>query len=155
MRNLFLTCLIVFTSIFVFIPVNANALTVSDGVLIAAKTPKVTSTSDLSTWGSGYEQNQTCNSLLGDPNDENSVAWLLNKILVYSTVVGIILVVVLSSIDFLKVIGKSDDDEMAKATKKLFLRLIFAGLLFFVPSLTAVLLDVFNLTSDCSIIQQG
>ena len=54
-------------------------------------------------------------------------------------------------------IAKSDDDAMAKAWKKLFLRLIFAGLLLFVPTLTATMLDIFNLTSDsnCAIVQQG
>ena len=154
MKRMLLVGLFIFTSLFMFIPVNVHSLTVSDGVSFAA-TPKVTSTGDLNNWGSGYEQSQTCNSLLGNPNDENSVAWLLNKILTYAMVVGIVLVVVLSSIDFLKVIAKSDDEAMAKATKKLFLRLIFAGLLFFVPTLTAVLLDVFGLTSDCSIIQQS
>ncbi len=155
MKKIILTCLFIFTSIFMFVPVNASALTVSDGVLIAAKTPAVTSTSQISDWNKDYEQSQTCDSLLGDPNDENSVAWLLNKLLSYVTIVGAILVVVLSSIDFLKVIAKSDDEAMAKATKKLFLRLVFAGLLFFVPVLTKVLLDVFGLTSDCSLIQQG
>ena len=96
----------------------------------------------------GYNQAQNCNTLLGNPSDPNSVAWLIDKILSYATIAGIALVVILSSIDFAKVIVKSDDDEMAKATKKLVTRLVLAALLFFVPTLTSVLLGLFNLTSD-------
>lgn len=130
---------------FFFFSTHASALSVSDGILYAV-TP---------TTNANYNQTQSCDSLLGDPNDENSVAWLLNKILTYATIIGMILVVVLSSLDFLKVIANSSDEAMAKACKKLALRLIFAALLFFVPTLTAAALDIFNLTSDCSIIQQG
>lgn len=156
MRKVLFVSLFIFLSLFVFTPVSVNAMDSSSGILIAAKkSSAVTSTSDISDWGNEYEQSQTCNSLLGNPSDENSVAWLINKILVYATIIGMLLVVVLSSIDFLKVIAKSDDEAMAKATKKLFLRLVFAALLFFVPTLTTVLLDVFGLTSDCSVIQQG
>ena len=150
MKKMLLVFIFMFTSLFMFVPIHAQALNFSDGVLVAA-TPSVTSTSDLSDWSSDYNKDQSCtgkDSILGDPNDENSVAWLLDKILTYTTIVGMVLVVVLSSIDFLKVIAKSDDEAMAKATKKLALRLVFAGLLFFVPTLTNALLDIFGLTSD-------
>ena len=59
-----------------------------------------------------------------------------------------ILVVVLSSIDFTKVIVKGDDEAMQKAVKKLAMRLLLAALLFFVPTITNVVLDVFGLTSE-------
>lgn len=97
-----------------------------------------------------YNQPQNCNTLLGNPSDSNSVAWLIDKILSYITIAGIALVVVLSSVDFAKVIVKGDDDAMAKATKKLVTRLILAGLLFFVPTLTDAIFALFNLTSDAT-----
>jgi len=97
-----------------------------------------------------YNQPQNCNTLLGNPSDSNSVAWLIDKILSYLTIAGMALVVVLSSIDFAKVIVKGDDDAMAKATKKLATRLILAGLLFFVPTLTSAIFALFNLTSDAT-----
>ena len=87
-------------------------------------------------------------SLLGNPNDPDSVAWLLQYLLNVIKVVGPILVIVLSSVDFLKVIIKSDDDAMAAATKKLGYRLILAGLLFFIPTIVEVLLGIFGITSD-------
>ena len=146
MKKTIFTIMIMFLSLFMFFPVCVQAQTVSDGVLIAAR-----NSSGVEDLNSEYNQDQTCtgqDSILGDPNDEDSVAWLLDKILTYTTVVGMILVVVLSSIDFLKVIGKSDDESMAKAAKKLALRLLFAGLLFFVQTLTNAILDLFGLTSE-------
>ena len=154
MKKRLLVVVFILLSTFMFCPVEAHALTVSNDInVLAKKTPAVTSTSDIGDL-SQYNQDQTCNSLLGNPNDDNSVAWLLNKILTYATILGMVLVVVLSSIDFLKVIAKSDDEAMAKASKKLALRLVFAALLFFVPTLTAVILDIFGLTADCGIVQQ-
>ena len=89
----------------------------------------------------GNEQN-------GDFTDENSVAWLLQQLLNYIKVLGPILVVVLSSIDFTLCIVNSDDDSMAKAKKKLGQRLILAALLFFVPTISMALLDIFGITAD-------
>lgn len=89
-----------------------------------------------------------CKTLLGNPADSESVAWLLNKILGYIQVLGPILVIILSSIDFAKVIMKSDDEAMAKAQRKLVIRLILAASLFFLPVLVKVLLATFGLTSD-------
>ena len=103
-----------------------------------------------------YNQAQNCNTLLGNPSDSNSVAWLIDKILTYATIAGMGLVVVLSSIDFLKVITNGSDEEMTKASKKLAIRLILAALLFFVPTLTNAMLGIFGLTSDSTCgIQQG
>ena len=87
-------------------------------------------------------------SLLGSVNDEDSVAWLVQQILDLIKVVGPILVVVLSSIDFLQVILKGDDEAMGKATKKLTTRLILAILLFLVPVLVEWLLDIFGITTS-------
>ena len=151
MKKAIFVVIFTFLSVFTFFPVRAQALTVSDGVLIAVRTPSTSGSNGINDLNSGYGQDQTCtgqDSLLGDPNDENSVAWLLDKILTYVTIIGMILVVVLSSLDFLKVIGKSDDESMAKAVKKLALRLLFGGLLFFVPTLTNAILDLFGLTSE-------
>ena len=88
------------------------------------------------------------NSLLGNPDDPDSVAWLLQKILNYIKILGPVLIVVLSSIDFAKVIASGDEKAMNGALKNLGLRLIFAILLFFIPIIVNFLLGVFGLTSD-------
>ncbi len=95
-----------------------------------------------------YNQDQSCETLLGDPNKEDSVAWLLQKVLDIVKIVGPLLVVVLSSVDFAKVIVNSDDDAMAKAAKKLAIRLVLAAALFFIPVLTTALLDVFGIMGE-------
>lgn len=140
-------------SILVFYPTNVNALDINDYVSYAVKTPEVTSTNDLDGMLSNYDEDayQSCDgndSVLGDPNDPDSVAWLLDQILTYATIAGMLLVIVLSSIDFLIVIVKSDDESMAKAAKKFAMRIVFAILLFFVPTIVNAILDIFGFTSQ-------
>ncbi len=106
---------------------------------------------DMQKWMEGYNGDVDCSGktgILGDPNDENSVAWLLQQILNYIKVLGPLLVIVLSAIDFIKVIIQSDDESMAKAQKKLIIRLLLAAALFFIPTLVTVLLNIFGITSD-------
>lgn len=93
-------------------------------------------------------ETENCNSLLGNPEDEDSVAWLVQKVLNYVKIAGPMLVLVFSCIDFLKLIIQSDADSMTKAQKKLYTRLALAVFLFFVPDLVNVLLSLFGLTTS-------
>ena len=98
-----------------------------------------------------YNKQQNCDpesGLLGNPDDEDSVAWLLQKILNYLKLIGPFIVVVMSGIDYAKVIITSDDENMAKAHKKLAIRLILAASLFFLPDLISVLLEIFGITAN-------
>ena len=95
-----------------------------------------------------YDQEQSCEGLLGDPGDSESVAWLLQEALTVLKIVGPLLVVVLSSVDFAKVIITGDSEAMTKAGKKLGMRLILAVALFFVPIIVSALLDIFGITGD-------
>lgn len=152
MRKTFLRVIVLLFIVFISI-VNVNAFSVDKYISIGAKTPTITSTDQIDGLTDNYDEDsyQTCegnDSILGDPNDDTSVAWLLDQVLTYATVAGMLLVVVLSSIDFVTVIVKSDDEAMAKAAKKFGLRLIFAVLLFFVPTITNAILDIFGLTSQ-------
>jgi hypothetical protein len=117
-------------------PVNKNAQTVDEAT---------------QGWMDDYNQEQNCSggeSLLGDPGDENSVAWLLQQILNYIRIIGPILVVVLSSVDFAVVIVKNDDDSLGKAKKKLINRLLLVIALFLVPTLVSAILDIFGITGE-------
>ena len=126
--------------------INVRAITVSDYVQIADENDTA--------WINDYNNevnNQStgdCNSLLGSPTDTNSVAWLLFTVLNWMRVIGPLAVIVLSGIVFAQAIVKSDDDTMKKAKGHLTTRLVMAGLLFLIPSVVKLLLDVFNLTSD-------
>ena len=143
--------LIIFITIFsLFIinsaNINVHAVTLSDYVQIADENDTA--------WINDYNNevnNQStgdCNSLLGSPSDSNSVAWLLFTVLNWMRVIGPLAVIVLSGIEFAQAIVKSDDDTMKKAKGHLTTRLVMAGLLFLIPSVVKLLLDVFNLTSD-------
>lgn len=88
------------------------------------------------------------NAILGSVNDPNSVAWLLQKILNYVRVIAPFLVLLLSSIEYLKVIFTSDDESLNKAHSKLIVRLVLAAALFVLPTLVSVLLNLLGFTSS-------
>lgn len=102
-------------------------------------------------WVEGYDQDQDCtgnDSILGSYDDEDSVAWLLQKLFNYLKLAGPFIVVVMSGVDFAKVVVTGDDDGMKKAQSKLITRLILAASLFFLPDLLSALLELFNITSS-------
>ena len=136
---------IVIFSLLVLIPSNTYSLDFNNNFIIHKLDDNVTGS---------YNKNQNCNGLLGDPNDEDSVAWLLQTILNYLRVLGPVLVVVLSSVDFARIIVNGDDEKFSKAKQTLFRRLIVVALLFLVPTIVSVLLNVFGITSNptCGII---
>lgn len=92
--------------------------------------------------------NTKCVGLLGDPDNPDSVAWLIAKILDYLRLLGPLMVLVLSSLDFAKAILTSDDESLKKAQSNLITRLILAVLLFVLPTLIEVILDIFGITSS-------
>lgn len=158
MKKIFITFILIMTTIFVVTPINTRAITVSNVLTsnIYLLDEKDNANDEESAYDNdlldGTDEEQDCDgtdySLLGDPNDPDSVAWLLQEVLNFIKIVGPILVVVLSSVDFIQVIVKSDDEAMAKAQKKLIKRLIFAALLFFIPTMVQTILDIFGITSN-------
>ena len=139
----------------VIFPVTVNAVTVNDitsNIYLLEDENTVPTTddnSDVDDIMDEYDHEQSCegqDSILGDPSDPNSVAWLLQQLLNFIKIIGPIIVIVLSSIDFIGVIVKGDSEAMAKAGKKLAHRIILAILLFFIPILVSAMLDLFGIT---------
>ena len=97
---------------------------------------------------SSLKDNKECKGILGNPDNEDSVAWFLVKILDYLRLLGPLMVLVLSSLDFAKAILTSDDESLKKAQSSLITRLILAALLFVLPTLIEVILDIFGFTSS-------
>ena len=137
MRKFSLIFLIMLFTFMVFTPISVNAVTVSDQVNTYEK---------LKSGQYNLVQVLEDEPLLGYVTDEKSVAWLLQQVFNVIKIVGPVVVIVLSSIDFAKVIIKNDDEAMAKAQKKLIVRLILAALLFFIPMLVEFALNIFGLT---------
>lgn len=87
-----------------------------------------------------------CNdTILGCTDDEDSVAWLLQKLLNYLKILGPTIAIVLGSLDFTKAIVASDEDQMKKTQSKFVKRIIAAVLLFFIPLLVEILLGIFGI----------
>jgi len=143
MKKGIITFLLIITCVMFISPINTNALEsnsinivnknssnlISNSINIAAKCPPT-------------------KAILGDVDCEDSVAWLLQIIFNIIKIVGPILVILLSSIDFIMVIIKSDNDQFQKAQKRLITRLVLALLLFLVPTIVQVLLQVFGITGS-------
>lgn len=93
-----------------------------------------------------------CTSLLGsvpeDGSDNGSVAWLLNKFFLYFKICVPIIVLIFSTVDFVKAIILNNDDNMKKAYNKLIIRIIIAILLFLVPHLVQLLLTIFGIDAN-------
>ena len=75
---------------------------------------------------------------------------MLNTILNYIKVLGPVLVVLLSAIDFIKAVVGFDEKAMKEAQNKLIIRLVAALALFLVPTLVQLLLSFINQTA-CTI----
>ncbi len=155
MKKTIITLLFILTSMMFICPINTSALsmesiskTALNNVYLLDKDS--TASEDINNILDDYNKEQECtgsNSIFGDPNDENSVAWLITEIMNYVRIIGPILVVIISAVDFIKVIIKSDDETMSKAQKKLIMRLILALLLFLIPTIVNALLSIFGISS--------
>lgn len=98
----------------------------------------------------GMNQSISCGGLFADQN-EGSVYWLLQKILNYMKLLGPILVVLLSSVDFIKAVMSSDENALKVAQKKLMVRLVAAIALFLLPSLIQLIISLLGgiIDSNC------
>ena len=102
-----------------------------------------------STSYNGSKGAESCkDAILGSPSDPDSVAWLLQKVLNYLKVLGPMIILVMSGIDFTKAIISGDDETMQKCYKRLITRLILAVVLFFAPTLVTVILETFGFMGD-------
>ena len=95
---------------------------------------------------SDFGQDLDCPDII-DINDVGSVGWILNTILNYMKIIGPILVVLLSAIDFVKAVVGFDEKAMKEAQNKLIIRLVAAVCLFLVPTLVQLLLSFINQTT--------
>ena len=82
-----------------------------------------------------------CNFLLGDPDTSGSPAFYLLKAFHVIKYVALVLLVVLSVMDFTGAIAKQDKDAMAKVLKKLMMRFILCIIIFLLPYLIQLLLN--------------
>lgn len=89
-----------------------------------------------------------CDSIFS--KEEGTIGWMLNTVLNYIKIIGPVLVVLLSAIDFIKAVVGFDEKAMKEAQNKLIIRLVAALALFLVPTLVQLLLSFINMTT-CTI----
>lgn len=131
---------------FTYIVTEAKEAILPNGEIITLNE----SNSSIST---GAEKYKECVDVLGDPTDSKSVAWLLQKLFNYIKVLGPILVILFSALDFTKTILASDEEAMKKAQKRLGIRLICAVGIYFLPIIITLILNiVFGGNADASTI---
>lgn len=94
-----------------------------------------------------------CESLLGDPDDCNEecpaywIQWGLN-LMKYIAIVALLLLV---TVDFLKAVVSSDKDALKKAGSTSIKRFIYCVLIFFVPIIVKLILDLMGIYGSCSV----
>ncbi len=97
-------------------------------------------------------KSETCESILGDPEDDTSFAYFLQEAFTIIQWAGPVLCVILSLVDFVKAVASQDKDAIQKAIKTSIKRFVFAVLLFFLPMLVNFLLgDVLGWYGTCGI----
>ena len=144
MKKGIITLLLIVTCVMFISPINANALEVNSVGIVEKNESNLLS----NTINIAASKCPPSKAVLGDVDCEDSVAWLVQIIFNIVKIVGPILVVLLSSIDFIMVIIKSDNDQFQKAQKKLITRLVLALLLFLIPTIVQVLLQIFGITGS-------
>lgn len=86
-------------------------------------------------------EKQTCESIL-----DKDLVKIINRILTWIRIAVPILVIILSSMDFGKAVLSEEKDEMKQAINKLVKRLVVAIIIFFIPTLLHLFVDIYNTT---------
>lgn len=86
----------------------------------------------------------TCSVMLGTTDDQNSPAYYINKAFDVIKYVAILLLIVLSVVDFTGAIASQDNDILNKTVKKTITRAILCVVIFILPSLVKFALNSFN-----------
>ncbi len=144
MKRKIITILLIITCVMFMSPINTKALDVNNVNIVENGSSFISNTINIA------EACPPSKAILGDVDCEDSVAWLVQLIFNVVKVMGPILVILLSSIDFIMVIIKSDNDQFQKAQKKLITRLVLALLLFVIPTIVEVILQVFGITGSAT-----
>lgn len=140
-RKMLFVC-ITFLTFFSFnFKVNANTITNNNVVI----------TSNIKSELNRNISVMDCTSYLGSPDNVDHPAYWLQKILDIMKYVAIIALLVLVILDFIKATVNNDKDALIKAGSTSMKRFIYCVLLFFVPTIVKLVLELFGIYSNCGI----
>lgn len=97
------------------------------------------------------ELNQNCNSVFGDVNDQNQIAYYMQYAFNIIKYIGIVLCIVLSAVDVVKYILSGDKDGYKSVVGKIVKRLCYACVLVFLPNVLEITFKLLNLYGTCGI----
>ena len=93
----------------------------------------------------------SCEGLLGDPNDHRAPAYWLQWILNIMKYVAIAALLILSLVDFIKALVSDDKDSVKKASMTTAKRFIYCVLIFFAPIILDFLMELLGLYGSCGL----
>ena len=96
--------------------------------------------------------NITCKDIFGDKSDKGSVIHILAEVYNIGRIVAVIMVIVLSMVDFTKAVASSDSGIIKKSFNKFIKRLVILVALFLIPGFVKIIFDItFGSGTMCSI----
>ena len=90
----------------------------------------------------------SCDSILGSVDNSNEPAYYLNFVFNLLKYAAIIILFVLTILDFAKAVVSSDNDALKKALKKTIKRIIICIIIFFLPTLINFVLSLLGVVDD-------
>lgn len=97
------------------------------------------------------EEKQECESLFGDPEDEDSFAYMLQTAFNIIKYAGPLLCIVFSGLDFVKAVVSDKKDELGRVIKRCLTRVVLALVLFFIPTLINFIFPLIGWYGTCGI----
>lgn len=95
--------------------------------------------------GGDPQEVDTCEQIIGS----GTFAYYLNQAFRFIQYLGPVLVIIYSTIEYIKVAATSDADLLKKTNKRTIIRLVFALLLFLIPVIIKVILNIIGFYGNC------
>lgn len=106
-------------------------------------------------WGQGgidgkkySAENIDCDALLSNYEEEKTIRDFLNNLFWIISIIGIILLIIMTSIEFIKVVTGQDDEGIIKAFKHTVIRAICVVILLLLPVILSAILGLMNDITD-------
>lgn len=97
------------------------------------------------------QEQKECESLFGDPEDEDSFAYMMQIAFNVIKYAGPILCIIFSGLDFLKAVVSDKKDELGRVIKRCLTRVVLALVLFFIPILINFIFPLIGWYGTCGI----
>lgn len=94
---------------------------------------------------------KTCREIIGDPTTKYSFAYYMDLSFKFMQILGPIILIVVSIVDYLKALANGDAESIKKINKKTITRMIAVLLLFMFPVVLKVILNIFGIHGNCGI----